>query len=127
MIVEIKGRELTATYHQGRLYIPKPFRDMFGLKDNDILVIKIVEHSHSTKRRNPPIGIWTKRKNVIVQYKNLQEKTRRPPLTHTLTIQNLSSFLMTRTRPLGTMMSNAWPLSFWALSPDILFDLHTYP
>ena len=52
MIVEIKGRELTETYHQGRLYIPKPFRDMFGLKDNDILVIKIVEHSHSTKRRN---------------------------------------------------------------------------
>ena len=54
MIVEIKGRELTATYHQDRLYIPEPFRDMFGLKDNDILVIKIVEHSHSTERRNPP-------------------------------------------------------------------------
>jgi bifunctional DNA-binding transcriptional regulator/antitoxin component of YhaV-PrlF toxin-antitoxin module len=54
MIAEIKGRELTATYHQGRLYIPKPFRDMFGLKDNDILVIKIVEHTRNYKKRNTP-------------------------------------------------------------------------
>lgn len=54
MIIEIKGRELTATYHQGRLYIPKPFRDMFALKDNDVLVIKIVEHSvNPTKKYRP--------------------------------------------------------------------------
>lgn len=54
MIIEIKGRELTATYHQGRLYIPKPFRDMFALKDNDVLVIKIVEHSvNQTKKYRP--------------------------------------------------------------------------
>ena len=53
MIAEIKGRELTATYHRGRLYIPKPFRDMFGLKDNDILVIKIVEHTRNYKKKNP--------------------------------------------------------------------------
>lgn len=53
MIVDIKGRELTVTYHQGRLYIPKSFRDMFGLKDNDILVIKIVEHSHNYKKNRP--------------------------------------------------------------------------
>ena len=52
MNVEIKGRELTATYHQGRLYIPKSFRDMFGLRNDDILVIKIVEHSHGTKRKS---------------------------------------------------------------------------
>ncbi|HLH85475.1 MAG TPA: AbrB/MazE/SpoVT family DNA-binding domain-containing protein [Thermoplasmataceae archaeon] len=51
MTVEIKGRELTATYRQGRLYIPKPFRDMFGLKDNDVLVIKIVEHSFNPTKR----------------------------------------------------------------------------
>jgi hypothetical protein len=54
MIVEIKGRELTATYHRGSLHISKTFRFMLGLKDNDILVIKLVEHSHSTKMRNPP-------------------------------------------------------------------------
>ena len=54
MTVEIKGRELTATYHQGRLYIPKPFRDMFGLKDNDVLVIKIVEHSFNPTKRYWP-------------------------------------------------------------------------
>ena len=53
MIVEIKGRELTATYHQGRLYMPKSFRDMFGLKDNDILVIKVVEHSHANLKKRP--------------------------------------------------------------------------
>ena len=53
MVVEIKGRELTVTFHQGRLYIPKPFRDMFGLKDNDILVIKIVEHTRNYKKKTP--------------------------------------------------------------------------
>lgn len=54
MNVEIKGRELTVTYHQGRLYIPKSFRDMFDLKNNDILVVKIVEHSHSTQKKRLP-------------------------------------------------------------------------
>ena len=54
MTLEIKGRELTATYHQGHLYIPKPFRDMFGLKDNDVLVIKIVEHSFNPTKRYRP-------------------------------------------------------------------------
>lgn len=107
MIVEIKGRELTATYHQGRLYIPKPFRDMFGLKDNDILVIKIVEHSHSPKKRNPPNRDLEK----ITESGNLSqvssnESRKAPPNSYTDYTKPFK-LLDEDEEPLGTMMNSA--------------------
>ena len=51
---EIEGRELSARFRQGQLYIPKFYRDMFDIKEGYYFVLEVVKHS-SAKTKYKPI------------------------------------------------------------------------
>ena len=72
---EIEGRELSARFRQGQLYIPKFYRDMFDIKEGDYFVLEVVKHSHA-KIKYKPI-----QNNSIPKKEKKSFSNSQPPLT----------------------------------------------
>ena len=92
---------------------------MFGLKDNDILVIKVVEHSHSTKRRNPLNRNLGKKDDLNCSAQEPSKENKKATFNAYVDYTKSFNLLDEDDKALGTMMSNTWPFSF-------LFYLKTF-
>ena len=47
---EIEGRELSARFRQGQLYIPKFYTGMYNIREGDYFVLKVIRHSHASNK-----------------------------------------------------------------------------
>ncbi len=51
MSEEIVGREIAGSYSRGVLHINRYFRHLYGLRDGDDLVVKVISRSHTKPYR----------------------------------------------------------------------------
>lgn len=61
---EIEGRELSARFRQGQIYIPKFYKDMFDIREGDYFILKVINRSHA-KIKYKPIEKSTNSKTVL--------------------------------------------------------------
>lgn len=50
---EIEGREISARFRQGQLYIPKFYKDMFDINEGDYFILKVINRSHAKMKHKP--------------------------------------------------------------------------
>ncbi len=50
---EIEGREISARFRQGQLYIPRFYKDMFDINEGDYFILKVINRSHAKMKHKP--------------------------------------------------------------------------